>query len=107
MPESIDFSRVEPLGDNCELGFVMRKHGYEGGSFFRWVAVQREGVKSLIESDFQFAFQFENLKAHPGNMVMDTPLGLLIIPKCILSRIMESLSLLMTKRHCGKNIPMN
>jgi hypothetical protein len=75
IPEIIDFSRVEPLGDNCELGFVMRKLGYEGGSFFRWVAVHREGVKSLIENDFQLAFQFESLKAHPGNMVMDTAFG--------------------------------
>lgn len=29
-------SRIECLGDNCELGFVMRNLKYEKSSLFRW-----------------------------------------------------------------------
>jgi hypothetical protein len=63
---------VESIGNNCELGFVLRKNKHEGGSVFRWVAVDPERAIQLIQDDFAGMFLFENLVPNPGGMVLDT-----------------------------------
>ena len=62
---------VESVGNNCELGFVLRKNKHEGGSVFRWVAVAPEKAIQLIQDDVKDVFLFENLVPNPGGMVLD------------------------------------
>lgn len=66
---------IEGLGNNCELGFVLRKMGHERGFYFRSVAARTASVSQIIEQDFDGAYQFDNLLPHPGDMVMDTAFG--------------------------------
>jgi len=67
--------RVEGLGSNCELGFVLRRQGHEKGGFFRWTAAPISAVLSLIERDFEDVFRFENLSSLSTRMVRDSSSG--------------------------------
>ncbi|MBM6582747.1 hypothetical protein ILT44_21305 [Microvirga sp. BT689] len=68
--------RLESLGDNCELGFVLRRLGYEKGGFFRWVSSTPQKVAQLIKSDFHNTYRFENLRPRNQKMVEDTSSGI-------------------------------
>jgi hypothetical protein len=53
--------RIESLGDNCELGFVLRHLGVEAGSLFRWAAMKPEQLLMKLRADFDGMYEFANL----------------------------------------------
>lgn len=68
-------SAFESLGDNCEYGFVQRKHGCEESSLLRWGISHPETLLNGIESNFEGLYQFENLVPHNNKMVNDIHTG--------------------------------
>jgi len=68
--------RLESLGDNCELGFVLRRLGYEKGGFFRWASSTPQKVAQLLKSDFHNTYKFEYLRPRNQKMVEDTSSGI-------------------------------
>jgi len=69
-------NRFESLGDNCELGLVLRALGNENGGFFRWTLCPLESLVKLISDDFANVYRFENLVPHSPIMVRDEAYGL-------------------------------
>lgn len=69
-------ARIESLGDNCELGGVLRKAGNEDGGFFRWTLCPFKSMRQVISEDFANVYELKNLKAHTKSMVMDTANGI-------------------------------
>nr|WP_246500467.1 hypothetical protein [Azospirillum rugosum] len=68
--------RFESLGDNCEFGFVLRRHACEAGSLFRWAAMKPDQLLSLLRANFTDFYRFENLAPLRTNMVLDAPYGI-------------------------------
>ena len=54
-------SRIESLGDNCELGFVLRRLGSEEGMLFRWASMQPESLLATLRADFERFYEFDDL----------------------------------------------
>jgi Putative papain-like cysteine peptidase (DUF1796). len=63
-PLAEQLDRVESLGLNCEVGFVLRQLGNERPSVFRWVFARPPVVLDLIENDFADYFDVANIVAH-------------------------------------------
>jgi hypothetical protein len=63
--------RVESLGNNCEVGFVLKNLGHTSGGVFRWVAVKPSDAYRAVMSDFDGVFEFGNLAPHSSGMVFD------------------------------------
>src|SRR4051812_28696253 len=70
-----DLRRLEGLGDNCELGFVLRRLGFEDGMLFRWASVKPECLLATLRGDFQSLYEFENLVPQNPRMVWDLQYG--------------------------------
>ena len=75
MAVSFDIGRLESFGDNCELGFVMRRLGWEGGSLFRWASISPESLLATMRADFARLYEFADLVPIRLNMVRDTRYG--------------------------------
>ncbi|MBP2291488.1 hypothetical protein [Azospirillum rugosum] len=73
---SSELLRFESLGDNCEFGFVLRRHACEAGSLFRWAAMKPDQLLSLLRANFTDFYRFENLAPLRTNMVLDAPYGI-------------------------------
>jgi len=74
--ESDQILRIESLGDNCELGFVLRRLGCEAGSLFRWAAMKPEQLLSKLRANFEGMYEFRNLRPLEDDMVVDTQYGI-------------------------------
>lgn len=72
---TLDLQRVESLGDNCELGFVLRRLGCEDGMLFRWASVSAESLLATLRNDFVELYEFANLSPHRDTMVLDRRYG--------------------------------
>jgi hypothetical protein len=68
--------RIESLGDNCELGFVLRHLGVEAGSLFRWAAMKPEQLLMKLRADFDGMYEFANLSPLRPAMVLDARYGI-------------------------------
>jgi hypothetical protein len=67
--------RVESLGLNCELGFVLRGLGNWKPSVFRWSFAPPESVIKLIEADFAHLYEPSSLVPQRDHSVVDTNYG--------------------------------
>jgi hypothetical protein len=70
-----DLLRLEGLGDNCELGFVLRRMGFEGGMLFRWASIRPESLLATLRGDFAGMYDFDNLVPQNPKMVRDLHYG--------------------------------
>lgn len=70
-----DLLRLEGLGDNCELGFVLRRMGFENGMLFRWASIRPESLLATLRGDFTDLYRFENLVPQTTKMVRDLHYG--------------------------------
>lgn len=68
--------RMESIGDNCELGLVLRHHGHESGGFFRWTLCPIESAIALLRNSFHGAFDYGNLVPHSRILVRDKQTGI-------------------------------
>lgn len=71
----LDLGRLESFGDNCELGFVLRRLGWEDGSLFRWSSIAPESLLATLRGDFAGLYDFEQLEPHRRSMVLDRRYG--------------------------------
>lgn len=67
--------RIESLGDNCELGFVLRRLSCETGSLLRWASVQPKALLAMLRANFAGTYEFRNLEPLRHDMVTDTRYG--------------------------------
>lgn len=65
------YHHLIPLGDNCELSFIVNELGYTGGSFFKWAACRIWAVHGVLERDFAGVFEFANLSPYSKNLILD------------------------------------
>jgi hypothetical protein len=70
-----DLLRLEGLGDNCELGFVLRGMGFEAGMLFRWASIRPESLLATLRGDFEDLYEFDNLVPQNPKMVRDLHYG--------------------------------
>ena len=70
-----ELGRIEFLGDNCELGFVLKRLGFEAGALFRWASITPESLLATLRGDFEGLYEFEALEPHRANMVRDRRYG--------------------------------
>jgi hypothetical protein len=70
-----DLARIESLGDNCELGFVLRRLGWEDGSLLRWASISPESLLATLRGDFEHIYEYENLTPLRLTMVQDARYG--------------------------------
>ena len=68
-------TRIESLGDNCELGFVLRNLDYEKGGFFRWTITPIGKLIHFLENLEQDIFQFHDLAPFSPGMIIDQRTG--------------------------------
>lgn len=69
-------ARIESLGDNCELGFVLRRLGFEAGSLFRWARARADQVCALLEQGFADIYAFDALTPSRLSMVEEARYGI-------------------------------
>lgn len=72
----MDIKRFESLGDNCEIGFVLREHGVAHSNLLRWTLTTIPVLTKVLESDFDGMYQFENLEPSAPRMLLDRATGL-------------------------------
>jgi hypothetical protein len=70
-----DLLRLEGLGDNCELGFVLRRLGFEDGMLFRWASIRPESLLATLRGDCADLYEFGNLVPQNAKMVRDLHYG--------------------------------
>lgn len=70
-----DLSRIESVGDNCELGFVLRRLGHEDGSLFRWSSIHADNLVATLKGDFDRFYEFDDLEPFTADMVRDRRYG--------------------------------
>lgn len=68
--------RMESLGDNCELGFVLGNLGCKAGSVFRWASMKPDRLLSKLRADFAGMYEFDNLSPLRPAMVLDSRYGI-------------------------------
>jgi hypothetical protein len=68
--------RIESLGDNCELGFVLSNLGSRAGSVFRWAAMKPHQLLAKLRADFDGMYEFANLTPLRQAMVLDARYGI-------------------------------
>lgn len=68
--------RIESLGDNCELGFVLGNLGCKAGSVFRWASMRADQLLSKLRADFAGMYEFDNLSPLRPAMVLDSRYGI-------------------------------
>ena len=69
----MNLERFEPLGSNCEFGFVLRHAGNERPSVMRWTAIEVAGLIALLDRDFADCFETATIAPHTPAMVMSQP----------------------------------
>ncbi len=68
----MDTSIFEPLGSNCEFGFVLQHQGNNEPAALRWTAIQASNLAALLEADFADSFAEEVVVPHTDKMVRST-----------------------------------
>ncbi|MFK4874887.1 hypothetical protein [Novosphingobium sp. ZW T3_23] len=61
----------EPMGSNCEFGFVLQSLGNGVPSLLRWTSIQITDLARLIDADFAECFDKEQVRPHTDDMVLD------------------------------------
>ncbi|WP_333873158.1 hypothetical protein [Methylobacter sp.] len=76
MATQIDPSRLEPMGINCELGFLLLALGCNQGSLFRWTYCSFDAALSLLRNDLNNIFDDITLAKHNKSMVLNKKVGI-------------------------------
>lgn len=70
-----DRSRIESLGDNCEIGAVLELLGCTHGGLFKWANNPPEALLKALTDDMRNLYRFENLTPYNQEMVTDNVYG--------------------------------
>ncbi len=60
------------LGNNCEVGMLMKKWGYDNSSFFRYTYSPPSSILKIIQNEFKDIYLFENIIPNTDTLVRDT-----------------------------------
>src|ERR1700733_6941101 len=71
-----ELSRIESLGDNCEIGAVLELLGYSHGGLFKWANNPPEALLKALADDMRNLYRFENLAPYNRAMVTDNAYGM-------------------------------
>lgn len=63
--------RFEPIGVNCEMGFVLGSLGSQRPSLFRWNSIQPPDLRRLLDERFDGVLALETTAPHGPGMVRD------------------------------------
>jgi len=62
----------EPIGDNCELGFMQRQKGVDEGALLKWCRILKHtDLITFLDAPRESFYKFENLKPTSNDMVED------------------------------------
>lgn len=67
--------KIECLGDNCELGFVLRQNKYEKGGLFRWSITPIDSLLHYLQDPTLDLYSWDNLSPFSPGMVIDNGSG--------------------------------
>lgn len=70
MLATVDTALFEPLGTNCEFGFVLQHLGNGTPSLMRWTAIQIDSLCQMLDADFENAFEEDEARPHGADMIM-------------------------------------
>jgi ribosomal protein S18 acetylase RimI-like enzyme len=70
-----ELSRIESLGDNCEIGAVLALLGYHHGGLFKWANNPPDALLKALMDDLRNLYRFENLTPFTRSMVKDNAYG--------------------------------
>lgn len=70
------YSRFESLGDNCELGFVLRSLGSDEGGLFKWARLEIDNLNKVLQNNLQEIFEYRNLSPLRTSMVYESTYGI-------------------------------
>jgi len=68
---AMDVENFEPMGSNCEFGFVLQHLGNGVPSLLRWTSIQIGDLARLLAADFAECFEREQVRPHTDDMVLD------------------------------------
>ena len=71
-----DLARFESLGDNCEIGFVLRHLGSDSGSLLKWARSEADQVCELLGRDFADIYHEQALSPFRAAMVQEARYGI-------------------------------
>jgi len=71
----MNIENFEPLGSNCEFGFVLQTVNNNVPSLFRWTSIQIDDLCHLLDANFDSAFERDNVSPHTNDMVLDKKYG--------------------------------
>ncbi|KMK63961.1 hypothetical protein [Puniceibacterium sp. IMCC21224] len=71
----MNITRFESLGDNCELGFVLKRHQIGYSSLLRWSITSIPVLCDLLRTDFAGLYAFDNLEPCAPKMLLDRGTG--------------------------------
>lgn len=67
----MNVENFEPMGSNCEFGFVLQYLGNGVPSLLRWTSIQIADLTRLLDADFSECFEREQVHPHTDDMVLD------------------------------------
>ena len=68
-------NKIESLGDNCELGFVMRNLKYEESGLFRWSITPVSALNKFLDDPTTNLYEESDLTPCSPGMVLDNKNG--------------------------------
>lgn len=68
--------RFEAIGENCEMGFALRKVGNEEGQIFRWAVVPIDAIARLIADPPESIYDRDALIPWQHDMLIDREHGI-------------------------------
>lgn len=68
---AINTEAFEPMGSNCEFGFVLQNLGNFVPALLRWTSIQLDDLCHLLDADFAQCFENGNVRPHTEDMVLD------------------------------------
>lgn len=71
MDSTMNLEDFEPMGSNCEFGFVLQRLGNNVPSVLRWTSIQIDDLGRLLDADFENSFEHGKVRPHTDDMVLD------------------------------------
>lgn len=72
---SVDTSKFESLGDNCELGTIKRRMNDEGGGLLRWATSPPDVLIPALQARFAGLYEYDDIVPAWDDIVQDTKFG--------------------------------
>lgn len=68
---AMNTEKFEPMGTNCEFGFVLKHLGNDVPSLLRWTSIRITDLARLLDANFAECFERDQVTPHTEDMVLD------------------------------------